>query len=90
MKATELEVPAGDATKTFRDPTAALASIVAVAVTCVAVALTLLTVIPADGENCTAVTPERLLPLMVRATVVPTCPLAGFTDIIWGAGVGEP
>jgi hypothetical protein len=39
----------------------------------------LLTVIPVDGENCTAVTPERLLPLMVRATVFPACPLVGLS-----------
>ena len=83
-----MEVPPGDETKTFRDPTTALASMVTVAVTCVAVAFKLLTVIPADGENCTAVTPERLAPLIVRATVVPTCPLAGFTDVIWGGDTG--
>jgi hypothetical protein len=79
VKASELEVPAGDETETFRDPAAALASMVTVAVTCVAVAFTLLTVIPVDGENCTAVTPERLLPLMVRATVFPACPLVGLS-----------
>jgi hypothetical protein len=83
-----LEVPAGDETETVRDPAAALAAMVTVAVTCVAVAFTLLTVTPVDGENCTAVTPERLLPLMVRAMAVPTCPLAGFTDVICGAGAG--
>ena len=59
-----------------------------VAVTCVAVAFTLLTVMPVDGENCTLVTPERLEPLMNRNGPVPACPLVGFRDVIWGAGDG--
>ena len=80
-----MEVPAGDETETFRDPAAALAVIVTVAVTCVAVAFTLLTVTPVDGENCTLVTPERLVPKTERATVLPACPLAGFRVPIWGA-----
>jgi hypothetical protein len=86
--ASELEVPAGDETETLRDPAAALAAMVTVAVTCVGAAFTLLTVIPVDGENCTAVTPARLEPLITTATVFPACPLAGFRDVIWGAEAG--
>jgi hypothetical protein len=86
VKASVLEVPAGDETETFRDPAAALAVIVTVAVTNVAAAFTLLTVMPVDGENCTPVTDERLLPAIERDTVLPGDPLAGFNDVICGAG----
>ena len=83
-----MEVPAGEETETLRCPEAALAAMVTVAVTCVAVAFTLLTVTPVDGENCTLVTPERLAPLIARVTVFPACPLAGFRDVIWGGADG--
>jgi len=46
----------------------------------------LLTAMPVDGENCTAVTPERLLPAIERDTIVPCNPLVGFKDVMWGAG----
>jgi hypothetical protein len=77
-----LEVPAGDETKTLACPVGVLAAMFTVAVTCVAVAFTLLTVMPVDGENCTAVTPERLLPEIVRDTVLPGDPVVGFRDVI--------
>src|ERR1017187_7221056 len=56
---------------------------VTLAVTCVAVAFKLLTVMPVDGENCTPVTLERLLPAIERDTVLPGDPLAGLKDVIW-------
>jgi hypothetical protein len=86
-KASELEIPAvgQTETETLTGPVGAPAAMVTVAVTCDAVAFTLLTVMPLDGENCTAVTPERLLPLITRETELPRGPLAGLRDAIWGA-----
>jgi hypothetical protein len=84
VKVSVLETTADDETATFTWPPGVLAAIVTVAVTCVAVAFTLLTVIPVDGENCTAVTPERLEPEIVRDTLVPADPLVGLRDVIWG------
>jgi hypothetical protein len=77
-----LEAPAVDETETFTCPVGTLAATATVAVTCVAVAVTLLTVIPADGDTCTAVTPERLEPLITTFTVLPACTLVGFRDEI--------
>jgi hypothetical protein len=61
-------MPAEDETETLTCPVGALAAMVTVAVTCVAAAFTLLTVMPVDGENCTPVTDERLLPAIERET----------------------
>jgi hypothetical protein len=55
-----------------------------VAVTCVAVAFTVLTRMPVEGENCTPVTPERLVPAIDSDTVLPGDPLLGVRDEITG------
>jgi hypothetical protein len=59
VKLNALEAPAGEETEMFTDPAATLDPMETVALTCVALARTLLTVMPADGNTCTAVTPER-------------------------------
>src|ERR1039457_6776355 len=84
VKTSALEVPAEDETETLTCPVGALAAMFTVAVTCVEVAFTLLTVMPVEGENCTAVTPERLLPAIERDTLLPGDPLEGLRDVIWG------
>src|ERR1039457_7181792 len=86
VKTSALEVPAEDETETLTCPVGALAAMFTVAVTCVGVAFTLLTVMPVEGENCTPVTVERLLPAIERDTVLPGDPLAGFNNVICGAG----
>ena len=87
VKTSVLEMPAKGQTETetLTCPAAAPAAMLTVAVTSAAVAFTLLTLMPADGENWTPVTFERLLPVIVRATVLPGDPVAGFRDAICGA-----
>ena len=42
-----------------------------------------------DGENCTLVTPARLLPLIVRDTVLPCVALVELSDTMWGGGAAR-
>jgi hypothetical protein len=89
VKGSVLEVPAADVTETFTCPVGALLAMVTEAATCVALAFTLTTRTPVDGENCTPVTPERPVPAIVKDMVLPACPLVGLRDVIVGPG-GAP
>src|ERR1700693_1578799 len=84
VNVTALLVPAGVVTVTFCAPVGAFAAIINVAVTCVAVATTLLTVIPLMAL---IEAPDRLVPEKVTLLIVaPNIPPVGLIEVSAGTG----
>lgn len=80
-------VPFGVVTDTSCGPRVAPDAIVTVAVTCVAVELTLVTLMPVDGLKLRLEALARLFPLIVRDTAVPCVPVLGLSAVMTGSVV---
>jgi len=89
VNVTVLLVPPGVVTLTVLAPSAAVAVIVKVAVTVVALDVMPLTVTPVP-DTLTAVAPVRFVPVSVTGTEVPRAPVVGTIAVSVGAGVIVP
>ena len=83
VNVTALLVPPVVVTVTFLAPTAALAAIAKLALTCVAVVLVTVTVTPAMALT---VAPDRFVPVRTTGTVTPALPATGAMLVSVGAG----
>jgi hypothetical protein len=85
VKRSDPLVPFEVVTVTLYCPGTALESMIKCAVTCVAVELMSLVLMPLGGVKFIDA-PDKFVPLIVRLTVVPCCPELGTSGgVIWGA-----